>query len=97
MIPVKRLEIVIDAPLSERVTTVLARHGLTGWTILRGATGKGDSGSRFADELTGVSNNHLILTTCRPDDLEPLMEDLRSLLQRYGGVCLVSDAQWLNH
>lgn len=97
MIPVKRLEIVIDAPLSERVTKLLARHGLTGWTVLRGATGEGDSGSRFADELTGVSNNHVILSTCPPESLAALMEDMRGLLERFGGVCLVSDAHWLKH
>lgn len=97
MIEVKRLEIVIDAPYGEQVTRLLKRHGVSGWTLLRGAIGAGDRGLREADELSGISNNHLILTTCPPDRLEPLLEDLRVLLARHGGMCLISDAHWLQH
>ena len=97
MIPVKRLEIVIDAPHSTRVTELLSRLGLRGWTLLRGAAGAGERGRQFDDELTGVSSNHLILTTCPPDRLESLLEELRPLLVQCGGICLVSDAHWLLH
>jgi hypothetical protein len=97
MIAVKRLEIVIEAPYGERVTDLLTRHGLTGWTLLRGATGAGERGPRHADELSGIGDNHLILSTCPAERLEPLIEDLRILLERHGGMCLVSDAMWLQH
>lgn len=97
MIPVKRLEIVVDAPHGGRITELLASHGLMGWTLIRGATGAGDRGLQHGDEITGVSSNHLIITTCPPDKLPVLLEDLRVLLSRYGGMCLVSDSQWLRH
>jgi len=97
MIAVKRLEIVIDAPFSERVTRLLERHGVEGWTLLRGASGSGERGERLGDEITGVSNNHLILSTCPPERLDALLADLRGVLERYGGMCLVSDAGWLRH
>lgn len=97
MIPVKRLEIVIDAPFSDRVTTLLARHGLTGWTVMRGAMGRGERGDQHGDEMTGVSSNHFIVTTCAPEALDALVEDLRALLTHCGGMCLVSDAYWLRH
>lgn len=97
MIEVKRLEIVVDAPFSERVVAVLEQHAVEGWTILRGATGSGERGLQFGDEVTGVSNNHLIVTTCRAEALDLLVEDLRSLLERFGGMCLVSDARWIIH
>lgn len=97
MKPVKRLEIVIDAPYSDRVTGLLERHGLEGWTVLRGASGRGDRGDRFGDEITGVSNNNLIISACPPERLDAVMEDLRAVLRRFGGICLVSDADWLRH
>ena len=97
MIPVKRLEIVVDAPHSERITDVLTQHGLTGWTLIRGAAGAGERGRQHGDEITGVSSNHLIVTTCAPDKLDALLEALRARLSRYGGICLVSDAHWLAH
>lgn len=97
MIAIKRLELVVDAPHATQVLEVLQRHGLTGWSILRGVTGAGERGRQHGDDLTGVSSNHLILTTCAPEKLAPLLEDLRVVLARAGGMCLVSDAQWLRH
>jgi len=97
MIPVKRIEIVVDAPHSERIRDALLRHGLTGWTLVRDVTGAGERGRQHGDGITGVSSNHLIVTTCPPEKLDDLMEDLRVLLARYGGMCLVSDAHWLRH
>jgi PII-like signaling protein len=97
MIPVKRLEIVVDAPHGQRVTELLTRHGLGGWTLLRGASGAGERGRQHGDDITGVSSNHLILTTCPPEQLDALMEDLRGLLALVGGMCLISDAAWVRH
>jgi PII-like signaling protein len=97
MIAVKRLEIVVGAPHSDRITEVLVRHGLKGWTLLRGAEGAGERGLQHGDGITGVSSNHVVLTTCPPEKLDAVLEDLRKRLSRYGGVCLVSDAHWLRH
>jgi PII-like signaling protein len=97
MIPVKRLEIVIDAPFSGHVTGILDRHGLGGWTVLRGALGRGERGVRLGDEITGVSNNHVILSACPPERLDAVLASLRGVLARCGGICLVSDAGWLRH
>ena len=97
MIPVKRIEIVVNAPYSPRIIKVLERHGLGGWSIIRHITGSGERGSQWGDELTGVSSNNMIVTTCAPDKLDALMADLGTLLTRAGGICMVSDAHWLPH
>jgi len=97
MIPVKRVEIVVGARHSERVTELLEAHGLDGWTLVRDAAGTGERGPQYDDELSGVSSNHWILTTCPADRLATLAEPLRAVLKRHGGICLVSDASWLLH
>lgn len=97
MIAVKRLEIVVDAPSAPRVTEILERAGLSGWTQLVGASGQGDRGPRQADELTGVGSNCVIVAACPPDQLGAITESLRTVLSRVGGICLVSDAMWLKH
>lgn len=97
MIAVKRVEIVVEAPHSGRVTALLERRGLTGWSLLRSVMGAGDRGRQHNDEMTGVNSNHLIVTTCPPDELDGLIEDLRPILAHFGGMCLVSDASWLKH
>ena len=92
---VKRVEIVVDALHFDDVVEAIEGVGLKGWTRIRGVLGSGERGMQYADELTRVSDNNLLLTTCRPDQLDALEEALRPLLKRYGGVCLVSDARWL--
>lgn len=94
---VQRIEIVIDAHHSARALRLLAQLGLEGYTLIRGVSGAGERGSQFGDDITGVNNNHYILTTCPPEMLDQVGEALRPLLRRVGGVCLVSEARWLLH
>lgn len=94
---VHRIEIVIDSPHADRVIEILADHGIRGYTQIRGVSGSGERGRMHGDELTGVSNNNYILTTCPPENLEAVTAALRPLLKRVGGICLVSDARWLVH
>jgi nitrogen regulatory protein PII len=97
MIPVMRIEIVIGARHSRRVTDLLDELGLDGWTLLRDASGKGERGPRFSDELTSATSNHWVLTTCPRERLDDVVEPIREMLKRYGGLCLVSEAHWLVH
>lgn len=92
---VVRLEIVVDAPHSGRVIEVLEEVGLTRYTLIRGAAGAGERGAQLGDDITGVSNNHYLLTTCPPDRLEAVSAALRPLLRRVGGMCLISEARRL--
>lgn len=94
---VHRIEIVIDARNAARVIELLAAEGLHGYTLIRGVGGAGERGRRLSDDIAGVSNNHYILTTCAPEALEGVKAALRPLLERVGGICLISDAHWLLH
>ena len=94
---VHRIEIVVDSPHSARVIELLESAGLRGYTLIRGVSGSGERGDRLGDDITGVSNNNYILTTCPPERLEGVLAALRPLLKRVGGICLVSDARWLLH
>lgn len=97
MITVKRIEIVVAAPHSRRVTRLLDRHHLEGWSLVRSVQGSGHRGAQQSDEITGASSNHLIITTCTEAQLLALTKDLRAVLEECGGICLVSDAMWLRH
>lgn len=92
-----RIEIVVDALHSDQVLELLTRQGVSGYTLIRGVSGSGERGLQRGDEITGVSNNNYILTTCPPEALDAMTEALRPLLQEVGGICLVSEARWLLH
>jgi nitrogen regulatory protein PII len=98
MKPCKRIEIVIEQTLARRLAERLDELGAPGYTVIHGVSGRGDRGLRQADEVTGTFNNSLFLIACPDDDLVSiLVEGVRPLLTRVGGICLVSEAQWLRH
>ena len=94
---VKRLEIITDSLEMKHVCSVLEGEGITSYTIVRDVIGRGERGFQSCDELTDVFKNSLLLTTCDADQLQGIVEALRPILKRRGGVCLVSDAQWVIH
>ena len=98
MKPCKRIEIVIENPLSRRVAEQLDDLGAPGFTLIPNASGRGDRGKRRADDPTGADTNCVFIIACEDPALaEKIVETVRPLLSRSGGMCLVSDATWINH
>ena len=96
MMPIKRIEIIIDALELPAVLKLLNVAGVSGYTVIKDATGKGERGTR-GGELSGTFINSYAMTACPPEQVAAVVETLRPILKRYGGVCLISDAEWLIH
>ena len=94
---VKRVEIITNALEMREVCQILEAEGVSGYTVLHGATGRGERGIQSGDQLSDAFKNSYLVTTCAPEDLEKLIAAVRPILQDNGGVCLVSDAQWVLH
>ena len=94
---VKRVEIITDALEMQAVTAVLEAHGISAYTIIKNVIGKGERGVQSGDDLTDVFKNSYLLTTCPLEQVQEIVEAIRPLLKRRGGVCLISDAQWVVH
>ncbi|MFN2200070.1 MAG: P-II family nitrogen regulator, partial [Caldilineaceae bacterium] len=75
----------------------LTAAGVTGYTLIRAVEGSGERGRRSGDELTGIMQNSLIIIACSPELAERITEVVLPVLRRFGGVCLVSDAEWVEH
>lgn len=98
MRPCKRIEIVIEEPMAPKLVALLDSLQTPGYTILPNAAGDGDRGIRRADELAGDSSNTVFIIATEDDALlERIVEGVRPLLSRSGGLCLISDAMSLQH
>lgn len=97
MTPVKRIEIVVPEHALREVLDLLEHHRPGGHTVMRGLAGKGDRGVQTGDGLVAEFSNALVLVACEPSLETGLLEALRPLLKRFGGMCLVSEARWLLH
>ena len=94
---VKRVEIVVDSVEVRRVTEALDRVGISGYTVIPTISGRGERGERDGDGVSGVFANAYVLTACPADQLAAVVDAVRPLLRETGGICLVSDAQWVRH
>jgi nitrogen regulatory protein PII len=97
MRPVKRIEIVIDSLEIPHLLKALEQAGVSGYTVIRDVAGTGDRGARAGDQLSDVLKNSYVITTCAEEQVQALVDAIRPSLQRFGGICLVSDAQWIVH
>ena len=97
MIAVKRLEIVIDAAHTPELLRVIKQAGAPGYTLLRDVQGSGDRGDRSGDGLSNVYRNCYLFTAVHEEVAQAIIDGTRPLLERYGGMCLVTDAQLLKH
>jgi nitrogen regulatory protein PII len=96
--PCKRIEIVIEQTLARHMASRLDELGAPGYTLISGVSGRGDRGLRQADELTDTFTNCIFVIACDDDELvSRIIEGVRAVLVRSGGVCLVSDASWVRH
>ena len=94
---VKRIEIVVPEFLVDDVVATLARHALDAFTVVRGVAGRGGRGEQDGRSGESTFSNALLIVSAAPERAGAFLEELRALLKRYGGVCLVSDAMSLRH
>ena len=97
MKPVKRIEIIIDSLDLKPCLKELEDMGVSGYTVIRDVIGNGDRGSRSGDMLNDTMKNSYILIACDASQVGMITEKLRPKLKKFGGICLISDAQWLLH
>lgn len=94
---VKKVEIIIDNYHVKDVLDILDMIQVSGYTVIKETEGKGDRGLSCSD-LDCIFSSSYIFTVCTNErQLNNLIEKTKPLLTKVGGVCLVTDAQWLSH
>lgn len=93
----KKIEVVIDSYHLEKVIEVFDKNGIGGYTVIKDVLGKGERGLMSGDELTDAFKNSYIFTVCDEEKALKIVQDIRPLLKRFGGVCILSDVMWVIH
>ncbi|MEM1159045.1 MAG: transcriptional regulator [Verrucomicrobiota bacterium] len=94
---VKRVEIITNSVELHEIEQVLNAMEISGYSIIPGVKGMGDRGRIEGDELTGVCTNVYILIACSETEAEKITAAMHPVLKRFGGICLVSEAEYLTH
>ncbi len=91
----KRVEIVIEAPLADRLTDALTDAGVTGYTVLPVSGGSGRSGQWSRAGQVGRSGMVAVICLIKPERLDGLLEAAFAVVETHIGVVSITDAQVL--
>ena len=91
MKPVSKVEIIIDSVEVDNVVKLLDEIGVTGYSIINDVVGKGSRGVRSGYELTDLFKNSYIMVVCDEKEMHMIVEAIRPIVKKFGGICIVSD------
>jgi len=89
---VKRIEIVSDSVESHKIIKVLEKVGVLNYTVIRNVVGKGVSGTNSGDLDMSMLENDYVIAFFLEDKMKTLVEKLKPVTEKFGGVCYISDA-----
>ncbi len=92
MRPVNKIEIIANSFELPKILDALDKSGVHGHAVIRNVAGKGLRGNTEDLDHTMLDNVY-ILAFCTPDLLKQVVENIRPLLNKFGGTCYVTDTQ----
>jgi nitrogen regulatory protein PII len=95
MQPVKRIEIIASSHETSRILERMEKAGAPGYTLIRDVAGKSPWGSVDDDLPVTMLGNSYIISFCPEEKVQVIVDAVKPVLDKYGGVCYVSDAMSL--
>jgi nitrogen regulatory protein PII len=93
---VKRIEIISDSVESHKIIKVLEKVGVLNYTVIRNVVGKGVRGTNSGDLDMSMLENDYVIAFFLDEKTKTLVEKLKPVTQKFGGVCYISDAIAIN-
>ena len=89
----KRLDLIFSERELQDILNVLEKADVPGYTVMKHATGRGPERVVTEDmEFTGLGANAHVIVFCEGDVIEKIRENIKSILNYYGGVAYISEA-----
>ncbi|WP_460202027.1 P-II family nitrogen regulator [Scytonema sp. NUACC21] len=87
---VKKIEIIANSVELGKILDGLDHAGVHGHAVIRGVAGKGLHVGNEDLDMTMLDNVYII-AFCMPEQLKAVVENIRPILNRFGGTCYISD------
>jgi nitrogen regulatory protein PII len=87
---VKKIEIIANSFELAKILDRLDKSGVHGHAVIRNVAGKGLRGGAEDLDMTMLDNVYII-AFCMPEEIKSVVENIRPLLNKFGGTCYVSD------
>lgn len=91
---VKRIEIMASSVELNKILKGLEKSGIPGYTVIRNVAGRSLRGT-VSNDFSSLDNVYVI-AFCSTEQIDEVTESLNLILNKFGGVCFVSDAMQMN-
>ncbi|MDN3509958.1 MAG: P-II family nitrogen regulator [Candidatus Jettenia sp. CY-1] len=88
---VVKVEIITDALEVENIIKLLEEVGVSGYSVIKDVTGKGHRGVRSGYEFADLFKNSYILVVGEENQMHKVVEAIKPIIKKFGGLCIVSD------
>jgi nitrogen regulatory protein PII len=88
---VKKIEIIANSVEIPKILDSLEHSGVHGHAVIRNISAKGLRGETNEDLDMMMDDNAYIMAFCLPDQVKPVAENIRPILNKFGGTCYISD------
>lgn len=89
----RKIEIIIEAPLSRAVVAWLGELGIKGYSMIPRVSGGGAHGERSTDDVTRVFENVMILAIAPEAQARQVLEDFHRRFANATGIVYLSDVE----
>lgn len=87
---VKKIEIIANSFELAKILDALNHSGVHGHAVIRNVAGTGLREGNEDLDMTMLDNVYII-AFCMPDQIKAVVENVRPVLNKFGGTCYVSD------
>jgi nitrogen regulatory protein PII len=95
LLSMKRIEIVVSEESLRELLDLFREAKVRGYTVIKRAGGLGSRGERNPDDYVFVEENAVMVLACEESQAERIVTMLQPRLREFGGMCIVSDCQWV--
>jgi nitrogen regulatory protein PII len=86
----KKIEIIANSFELSKILEGLDKSGVHGHAVIRNVAGKGLRDGNEDLDMTMLDNVYII-AFCMPDQIKAVVENVRPVLNKFGGTCYISD------
>lgn len=91
----KKFEIVVGIEKFDPLMDIIQKCGIRGYTTIKEVGGYGSRGVRDPDDVLLEQENVMVVVACKEDQAQKLLDRLRPVMKDFGGMCLISDCNWV--
>ena len=91
----KRLEIIVEGALTDRVIEQLERAGAPGYTVFEGVRGHGHGGHWRRDQLSDAYHMNMIIVILDASRLDAILQALQPTMTTHLAIVDITDAKVL--